>query len=413
MLPRINDKSFMECTEEDLKLLIDNLDYRENEYIDYKKNFSFLEIPKEQKNERCKKINEFKNDVCSLANAEGGYLIFGISDENGCASELAGVEISNGDTDHFELDRRNDLASIQPKTPNISFHFVPLSNEKYVVILYVKRDSFAPYMYIEDQKNYKIYRRTGNEKNVMSYTELRNMFNESLSLEKEVNKVRSERIDYYSTLGKDGDERYKKFILVQFIPESFLNTSENENMYILQKKNNYSFYNIFSHFYCSNPVIPCVDGIRFVSDSQAYCHGEGYVYNNRIVEGYLGVGQYVNLKDKYPNGYLAWSAIWDHLCGLVHGYYKEFQNIVNDNRIFICLSIIGCKDIVTEAEAYHYPYIGRIDRNNIMCNPVCIENIADEDVSIILKKLYIEYVLAIGIKHNKELDAFLKEVYDV
>lgn len=37
MFPKINNKSLLDCTEEDLQTLIDNTDYRENEYIDYKK----------------------------------------------------------------------------------------------------------------------------------------------------------------------------------------------------------------------------------------------------------------------------------------------------------------------------------------------------------------------------------------
>ena len=43
---KINGKTLMECTESDLQVIIDNPDYRENEYIDYKQNFSFLEIDK-------------------------------------------------------------------------------------------------------------------------------------------------------------------------------------------------------------------------------------------------------------------------------------------------------------------------------------------------------------------------------
>ena len=77
MLPKINGKSFLECTEDDLKNLIDNPDFRENEYLDYKQNFAFLELPKGK--ERNEKIAEFKSDVCSFANADGGFLIFGIS----------------------------------------------------------------------------------------------------------------------------------------------------------------------------------------------------------------------------------------------------------------------------------------------------------------------------------------------
>ena len=91
MLPKINNKSFLECTAEDLQVLIDNPDFRENEYIDYKKNFAFLEFPKDKKELIANKILEFKNDICSFANAEGGYLVFGISDENGCAKEIVGI----------------------------------------------------------------------------------------------------------------------------------------------------------------------------------------------------------------------------------------------------------------------------------------------------------------------------------
>lgn len=44
MLPTINGKSFLEVTEDDLKVLVENTDYRESDYIDYKRNFAFLEI---------------------------------------------------------------------------------------------------------------------------------------------------------------------------------------------------------------------------------------------------------------------------------------------------------------------------------------------------------------------------------
>ena len=82
MLPTINNKSFLECSSSDLEILLDNSDYRENEYIDYKANFSLLEV---LKGERKQKKIEFRNDICAFANAEGGYLIYGISDNNGCA----------------------------------------------------------------------------------------------------------------------------------------------------------------------------------------------------------------------------------------------------------------------------------------------------------------------------------------
>lgn len=58
MLPTINGKSFLEVTEDDLKVLVENADYRESDYIDYKRNFAFLEVAKERKQE---KIAEFRS----------------------------------------------------------------------------------------------------------------------------------------------------------------------------------------------------------------------------------------------------------------------------------------------------------------------------------------------------------------
>ena len=81
MFPKINNKSLLDCTEEDLQILIDNPDFRENEYLDYKKAFAHLELQNERKNVIEAKKAELKSDICSFANAEGGYLIYGISDE--------------------------------------------------------------------------------------------------------------------------------------------------------------------------------------------------------------------------------------------------------------------------------------------------------------------------------------------
>ena len=51
MLPRINGKELFDCTEDDFCEIIDNLDYRENEYLDYKKTLDILSIPKDRINE--------------------------------------------------------------------------------------------------------------------------------------------------------------------------------------------------------------------------------------------------------------------------------------------------------------------------------------------------------------------------
>jgi predicted HTH transcriptional regulator len=131
--------------------ILNNPDYRENQYLDYKKAFAFQLI---DKNKIVEKVYEFRNDVCSFANADGGYLIYGIADEQGMASEIVGVDLA--DPDKFELDLRNKLTPIMPKVPPVRFHFVKLPSGKYIVVLFVDHDYYAPYLHIVDQKNYKI-----------------------------------------------------------------------------------------------------------------------------------------------------------------------------------------------------------------------------------------------------------------
>ena len=70
---RINNKKMQDWQKEEIDTLLQNPDnFRENEYIDYKKTFAFLEIP--EKNKADEKRIEFCHDICSFANADSGYI---------------------------------------------------------------------------------------------------------------------------------------------------------------------------------------------------------------------------------------------------------------------------------------------------------------------------------------------------
>ncbi len=419
MLPTVNNKSFLECNEEDLKNIIENPDYRENEYIDYKKNLHYLEIPKNAKDRNTTITHgksEFKSDVCAFANAEGGYLIIGISDDNGCASELCGIDIPDGDLDKFELDRRNDLTGIQPRIPSIKFNFVKIKNEKFIVILYIKHDSFAPYLHVENEKNYQIFKRTGNKKTSMSYTELRNMFNQSLSLDKEIYNYRKERIQYYNEQSETINDTYSRFLLLHIIPETFTDPNFSHNMFFLEKEKNISFDQIFSAFSNTQRSMPCADGLHFLHDERASDKTEGYINNNGIVECFFPLVNHLHLNEKrYKNGFFSRGIVWDKIKDAMFKYKKIFAPLIVDSKVFICLSIIGCKGITSqtpEEEDIGY-YNGSIDRDRIICNPIVFEKISDDTFRSGIKMLQIEYLQSIGVKYDKDLDILLKEVYNL
>lgn len=408
MLPTINNKSFLECSSSDLEILLDNSDYRENEYIDYKANFSLLEVLKGERNQ--KKI-EFRNDICAFANAEGGYLIYGISDNNGCASKLIGITIENDDTDRFELDRRNDLTGIQPRVPYLKFHFIRLESQKYIVIIYVQHDRFAPYVHIEDEMNYKVYKRVGNGKRIITYTELRAMFNHSYSLDTEIYNFRNKRINYYSKQSQSATDHFAKYLLFHIIPETFMDQEYNQNMFLLERKKGRRLGLVFASFNCCLDSIPCVDGLRFVSPSNGYSKAECYMNNNGCAECFFSLTDRINKgQDRYPDGFIPWGDLWEKINSVCDGYISIFKDSLSDHRLFFCISIIGCKGVMSEDPNTNWGYKGEIDRDVLLCQPVTSFN--SENTDIVMKRLELEFLLSIGVKQNKELFGLINELYD-
>ena len=148
----INGKAADKLTEEDLNVLKDNEDYKENQYIDYKGQLAFYDnrLPKDK---RQQEAIEFKHDICSFANAEGGYLVVGVSEHGGIPDEIIGIDIPNMNKDKFELDIRDKLNNIQPKMPSIKLHFIELNNQKFIVEQFFLNLNIAIENYTKINKN--------------------------------------------------------------------------------------------------------------------------------------------------------------------------------------------------------------------------------------------------------------------
>lgn len=99
---------------------------------------------------------------------------------------------------------------------------------------------------------------------------------------------------------------------------------------------------------------------------------------------------------------------------MYESYADVFKNINEYDRIFVCPSIIGCKDLATELSEFGLTHRGEIDRDLALCTPVVCESLVNEDnVEISIKKLYIEFLISIGVSHDEILNNLIKEVYDV
>ena len=140
---------------------------------------------------------------------------------------------------------------------------------------------------------------------------------------------------------------------------------------------------------------------------------ECYINNNGIVECFLPLTEVLSLGNiKYPNGFIPWAYLWEKIASAFSGYINIFKNFYAGERIFICISIVGCKGVTSQSPDIWSYHTVKIDRDTIICMPVCIEDLSDENESeLVLKKLYIEYLLAMGIRGDKDLNEFIKELY--
>lgn len=113
---------------------------------------------------------ELARDVAAFANAYGGYLIFGIREEEGVARELVGVE---GDPDRNVTDLENAIRDRTEPPVEVQTVAVPLENGRHILVMEVPRSLNAPHM-----ADGRFYRRSGRSSAPMHYMDIRRAFAE-------------------------------------------------------------------------------------------------------------------------------------------------------------------------------------------------------------------------------------------
>ena len=364
---KINNKEFREWTADDLQVLLNNDAYRENNFIDYKVNFAPL-IDKGKKRE---KQAEFRNDVCSFANADGGYIFYGIGESSGAASILAGISIPN--IDRFELDRRNELQAIRPTVPEVDFSFIPIQDGKYVVVLYIQRGLYKPYITEEPEGQFHFYIRHGNKKQAMSYTEIRNGFLNAAMLSEDIKSFRKERLEEHIT------EMKKPFALVQVIPATF--RSDYVPMYDMYREGKLDFDNLFNGM-IRDRAVPNVDGVYFPDYSKLRDFEKLQIFNNGTVELKIDFEireQNSKSQQLKTERYLIIFDFVEELKNLIYGTSTMYRKLGRSTAMYVCVTIVGCKDLRNyTANAYGANTPTKVDRNQIVCMPIEIRNIQDD-----------------------------------
>lgn len=404
MLPTINGKQLIDCNEQDLQEIIGNPDYKENEYLDYKGMFSVDKYNKGD-DKQLNAIAEFRSDICAYANASGGYIFLGVTEEKGVPKKLCGIELKDDNPDKFEMRLKNYLQKIQPRIPNCRFSFIRLQDEKYIVIILVLHDAFAPYLHVEDEKDYRIYKRIGNDKRTIAYTELKNMFVNSIALEKEIELFRKERIAHFK------EQDYTRFLLIHIIPDTFIDSSYNKLVYVLNRENSSKLSNIFDPFPCYYKPYSTVEGF-YLKTIEHYYEQECTLFNNCIAEVFDSLKGEVKQYDEYSQtiDHFPWLYFWNKIYQLLDNYLNTMKGLLETKRIFVCISLIGCKGVRTE-KSIEPIASSRIDREVLLFPLTVFDEINDPvENERNIKQLKLNYLLSMGITGNDDFKKLLKEI---
>lgn len=179
----IFNKAVSEIDLADLKSLVED-HVEEGKEIDYKR-----ELPGRSDKD---KVN-FLKDVASFANAAGGWLIYGIEqNDQGLPANICGLENIVFDD---ESRRLTDiiLNNIKPKLNGFQFQKVENDQGKIVIVLRIPKSWSSPHV-ISFDKFWRFYTRVGSQNHPLEVDELRRAFALSETTGEKISNFRLDRL---------------------------------------------------------------------------------------------------------------------------------------------------------------------------------------------------------------------------
>ncbi|MDO8716544.1 MAG: ATP-binding protein [Dehalococcoidales bacterium] len=182
------NKDIDQITEEDIQALKDN-SVSESKTIEYKQ-----QLPGNSDLDK----QEFLADISAFANASGGDLIFGVTEDAGIPISVEGLAVDNIDREKLRIE--NIVRDgIQPRISGINIKAISLSKSGIILLIRVPKSWNSPHRVVFKGHD-KFYSRNSSGKYPMDVTELRIDFNLSESL---AEKIRNFNIDRISKIIAD------------------------------------------------------------------------------------------------------------------------------------------------------------------------------------------------------------------
>lgn len=337
---------------------------------------------------------EFLKDISAFANTMGGYLIYGIDEEEGVPTEIKGVRVDNCDKlkQHFENLLRT---GVDPVIRGVDFHAVDLEDSKKLVIVKVPRSIARPHA-VRIKKHFRFYGRNSSGVHQLEVDDLRRAFLASETLTAKIRSFRNDRLSAIST-----DETFMPLypgakIVLHLIPVS---SFELGKRYDFGEEWLSDFPPIYASGWSRRITF---DGIMTYWDDreQGYAYNYTHVFNYGVLEAVDAFCLHVREEKKI----IPSVAYEKKLIGALNKYLQSFRKCQIDLPIWICLSLIGVKDYVMWVDNFFWPdEVHPIDRDELIIPAIRLESY-ELSADQILKPAFDSIWNACGYKQSRNYD---------
>lgn len=146
-------------------------------------------LPKSDEDAR----QEFRKDVCAMANADGGDLVFGISDVSGCANAVVAISDVGADATKRRLQQILE-SKVEPRIHGIQFHACQIAAGGFVLVLRIPSSYEGPHRF-GPVTEHRFPIRNDSSTTDMTYEQLRNTFGRESTLLEKATKFRMRRVN--------------------------------------------------------------------------------------------------------------------------------------------------------------------------------------------------------------------------
>ena len=354
---------------DDIQALIDN-QVSESRTLEFKR-----DLPGGSNDDR----KEFLADVTSFANAQGGDIVFGLTEEAGAGIAIAGLAVEDPDRALRSVEDRI-IAGAEPRIPGLRLKWLACADNKFLLIIRVPASTIGPHRVIIANSG-KFCGRKSNGKYEMDTQELREAFTAAEALPTRLRALHLEAVDQARRVETPfalGDEPKA---IVSVIPLTFFRETLDLD---ITRENALAPFKLGGHM----EALELIEGVLLHTDGGGRDRMDSYAATHRRgrTDMVWTIGRVIDpIRDEIA-GVVPYARFKEGLIDGALSAVSRLQPFAIDGPWVVLTTITGIKDYILLIDNDHYSEPAW--RDEAMLAELVSERLTRDDLTPIVKSFW-------------------------